>query len=97
MRYLDDDWRLEHFSSLQDGVDGGGGGAVEGRQSDVVLAAVGHQLKQVVAGHDAGGNNSVKTSHFDAVIRIVGRTVNVNCQKQIEIKQKKWKKDALKG
>ena len=40
----------------------------------MVLAAVSHQLQEVVAGDDAGGNNAVKTSHFDAKIRVLGRT-----------------------
>jgi len=63
--HLDDNWRFQDFRSLQDCIDGRGWGAVEGRQSDVVFAAVSHQLQEVVAGDDAGRNDAIQSGHFE--------------------------------
>ena len=56
--------------SLKDGVDGGAGGAVEGRQSDLVVAAVGHQREKVVAGDDTWRHDSSKARHLVAVVQV---------------------------
>ncbi len=48
-------------TDLQDCVDGGRGGAVEGGQRVSVVPAVLHQLEQVVAGDHAGGNHILET------------------------------------
>jgi hypothetical protein len=48
-------------TDLQDGVEGGGRGAVECGQRDGVVAAVAHQLQEVVAGQDAAGDDAVET------------------------------------
>ena len=48
-------------TDLQDSVDGGGGGAVEGGECDTVVAAVLEQLDHVVASENAGGDNTVET------------------------------------
>ncbi len=58
---------------LKDGIDGGGRGAVEGRQSDLVVTAVGHQLQQVVAGDDAGGNDTAESSHGEDDEKVLER------------------------
>ena len=47
---------------LQDGVDGGGGGAVEGGEGDAIVAAVLEQLDDVLSGEDAGGDDARQTS-----------------------------------
>ena len=54
---------------LEHGVDGRGGGAVEGREGDGVVAAVLEQLEQVGPGHHAGGNNALQT-HLGGKIRL---------------------------
>ena len=46
----------------------------------MVISAVGHQLQEVVAGHDAGGNNAVKTSHFDSLWYLVGLSIERNIE-----------------
>jgi hypothetical protein len=48
-------------TDLQDGVEGGGRGAVECGQRDGVVAAVAHQLQEVVASQDAAGDDAVET------------------------------------
>ena len=49
--HLDDDRGVDVSGRLEDGVYGGGRGAVEGGQGHAVLAAVGHQLDQIVSRH----------------------------------------------
>ena len=51
--------RFSHVitTDLQDGVDGGGGGAVEGGEGDAIVAAVLEQLDDVLSGEDAGGDD----------------------------------------
>lgn len=53
---------------LKDGVDGRAGGAVEGRQSDLVVSAIGHQGEQVVASDDTWWHDSSKARHLVAVV-----------------------------
>lgn len=48
-------------ADLQDSVDGGGGGAVEGGECHTVVAAVLEQLDDVVASENAGRHNTVET------------------------------------
>ena len=65
MWYLNHDGRVGVPSGLEDSVDGGGRGAVEGRESHFVVTAVLQQLHQVGASHHAGGDNSLQAGHLE--------------------------------
>ena len=58
---LDDDGAVDVPGRLQDGVDGGGGGAVEGGQGVAVSAAIFKQFDEVVSGDHAGWADSFQT------------------------------------
>lgn len=56
-------------------VDGGGRGAVDGRDGESVLGSIGKDFADVVASDDAGGDNIEKTHDGNEVCVCVGRGV----------------------
>ena len=71
---------LKAFGSLKNGVDSWGRCAVESGKSNLVLAAIGHQLQQIVAGNNTRGNDAIKSSHGDGLFE------NLRVLKRIKVK-----------
>ena len=59
--YLDDDRGVDIPSRLEDGVNCGGGGAVEGGEGHAVVATIGHQLDQIVSRHHTCWHQTLET------------------------------------
>ena len=59
--YLDEDRGVDVPGRLEDGVDCGGGGAVEGGEGHTIVATVGHQFDQIISRDHTCRHQTVKT------------------------------------